>query len=199
MVSRISRMESRKNYHSIKSKKGAKQHCKKRIIIVIAAMVILCGILTGIGIILSDQKPEKQSEEKPEKVEQELEIKPKETQENTKQEMEERELESEPEKQEEEPLSMDLSGLNEDALSMMGISKREVADALRTWTQEHGFSSATGAQFLEPMLVRFSEEKYSMDCQLIFADGGNGIQPEDAQTKLTMDYFKEKKLLQIHK
>ena len=26
MVSRISRMESRKNYHSIKSKKGAKQH-----------------------------------------------------------------------------------------------------------------------------------------------------------------------------
>ena len=160
---------------------------KKRIIIVIAAMVILCGILTGIGIILSDQKPEKQSEEKPEKVEQELEIKPKETQENTKQEMEERELESEPEKQEEEPLSM------------MGISKREVADALRTWTQEHGFSSATGAQFLEPMLVRFSEEKYSMDCQLIFADGGNGIQPEDAQTKLTMDYFKEKKLLQIHK
>ena len=53
---------------------------------------------------------------------------------------------------------MDLSGLNEDALSMMGISKREVADALRTWTQEHGFSSATGAQFLEPMLVRFSEE-----------------------------------------
>ena len=172
---------------------------KKRIIIVIAAMVILCGILTGIGIILSDQKPEKQSEEKPEKVEQELEIKSKETQENTKQEMEERELESEPEKQEEEPLSMDLSGLNEDALSMMGISKREVADALRTWTQEHGFSSATGAQFLEPMLVRFSEEKYSMDCQLIFADGGNEIQPEDAQTKLTMDYFKEKKLLQIHK
>ena len=152
---------------------------KKRIIIVIAAMVILCGILTGIGIILSDQKPEKQSEEKPEKVEQELE--------------------SEPEKQEEEPLSMDLSGLNEDALSMMGISKKEVADALRTWTQEHGFSSATGAQFLEPMLVRFSEEKYSMDCQLIFADGGNGIQPEDAQNKLTMDYFKEKKLLQIHK
>ena len=160
---------------------------KKRIIIVIAAMVILCGILTGIGIILSDQKPEKQSEEKPEKVEQELEIKPKETQENTKQEMEERELESEPEKQEEEPLSM------------MGISKKEVADALRTWTQEHGFSSATGAQFMEPMLVRFSEEKYTMDCQLIFADGGNGIQPEDVQTKLTMDYFKEKKLLQIHK
>ena len=34
---------------------------------------------------------------------------------------------------------MELSGLNEEALSMMGISKREVADALRTWTQEHGF------------------------------------------------------------
>ena len=90
---------------------------------------------------------------------------------------------------------MELSGLNEEALSMMGISKREVADALRTWTQEHGFSSATGAQFMEPMLVRFSEEKYSMDCQLLFADGGNGIQPEDVQTKLTMDYFKDEKVV----
>lgn len=142
---------------------------KKRIIIPIAALILLCGILTGIGILLSSQKPEKAASAK------------------------------ESEEQEEEPLSMDLSGLNEEALSMMGISKKEVADALRTWTQEHGFSSATGAQFLEPMLVRFSEGKYSMDCQLIFADGGNGIQPEDAQTKLTMDYFKEKKLLQIHK
>lgn len=142
---------------------------KKRIIIPIAALILLCGILTGIGILLSSQKPEKTASAK------------------------------ESEEQEEEPLSMDLSGLNEEALSMMGISKKEVADALRTWTQEHGFSSATGAQFLEPMLVRFSEGKYSMDCQLIFADGGNGIQPEDAQTKLTMDYFKEKKLLQIHK
>ena len=113
--------------------------------------------------------------------------------------MEERELESEPENKRKNHFLWIFPDLNEDALSMMGISKREVADALRTWTQEHGFSSATGAQFLEPMLVRFSEEKYSMDCQLIFADGGNGIQPEDAQTKLTMDYFKEKKLLQIHK
>ena len=52
---------------------------------------------------------------------------------------------------------------------------------------------------MEPMLVRFSEEKYSMDCQLIFADGRNEIRPEDVQTKLTMDYFKEKKLLLIHK
>ena len=28
---------------------------------------------------------------------------------------------------------------------------------------------------------------------------GMEFEPEDAQTKLTMDYFKEKKLLQIHK
>ena len=167
---------------------------KKRIIILIAAMVILCGVLTGIGILMSVQKPEKKSEQKSEKVEQELQTKLEE-----KQETPETQESKEQQKTEEEPLSMELSGLNEDALSMMGISKKEVADALRTWTQEHGFSSATGAQFLEPMLVRFSEEKYSMDCQLIFADGGNGIQPEDVQTKLTMDYFKEKKLLQIHK
>ena len=151
-----------------------------------AAMILLCGILTGIGIFLVVLKQEKLPEQKPEKVKQELQKKSEETLEDPKQKPEETEPEKEAEEQAEE------------ALSMMGISKREVADALRTWTQEHGFSSATGAQFMEPMLVRFSEEKYSMDCQLLFADGGNGIQPEDVQTKLTMDYFKEKKLLQIH-
>lgn len=164
-----------------------------------AAMILLCGILTGIGIFLVVLKQEKLPEQKPEKVKQELQKKSEETLEDPKQKAEETEPEKEAEEQAEEPLSMELSGLNEEALSMMGISKREVADALRTWTQEHGFSSATGVQFMEPMLVRFSEEKYSMDCQLLFADGGNGIQPEDVQTKLTMDYFKEKKLLQIHK
>lgn len=164
-----------------------------------AAMILLCGILTGIGIFLVVLKQEKLPEQKPEKVKQELQKKSEETLEDPKQKPEETEPEKEAEEQVEESLSMELSGLNEEALSMMGISKKEVADSLKTWTQEHGFSSATGAQFLEPMLVRFSEGKYSMDCQLIFADGGNGIQPEDAQTKLTMDYFKERKLLQIHK
>ncbi|MCB5621201.1 hypothetical protein [Mediterraneibacter gnavus] len=171
---------------------------RKRIGIMMAAMILLCGILTGIGIFLVVLKQEKLPEQKPEKVKQELQKKSEETLEDPKQKAEETEPEKEAEEQAEEPLSMELSGLNEEALSMMGISKREVADALRTWTQEHGFSSATGVQFMEPMLVRFSEEKYSMDCQLLFADGGNGIQPEDVQTKLTMDYFKEKKLLQIH-
>ena len=171
---------------------------RKRIGIMMAAMILLCGILTGIGIFLVVLKQEKLPEQKPEKVKQELQKKSEETLEDPKQKPEETEPEKEAEEQAEEPLSMELSGLNEEAHSMMGISKREVADAWRTWTQEHGFSSATGAQFMEPMLVRFSEEKYSMDCQLLFADGGNGIQPEDVQTKLTMDYFKEKKLLQIH-
>ena len=120
---------------------------KKRIIIVIAAMVILCGVLTGIGILMSVQKPEKKSEQKSEKVEQELQTKLEEKQKNPKQETPETQESKEQQKTEEEPLSMELSGLNEDALSMMGISKKEVADALRTWTQEHGFSSATGAQF----------------------------------------------------
>ena len=162
-----------------------------------AIMVLLCGILTGIGIFLVDLKQEKLPEQKPEKVKQELQTKSEDTLEDLKQKPEETDPEKEVEEQEEEPLSMELLGLQE-ALSMMEISQKEVADALRTWTQEHGFSSATGAQFLEPMLVRFSEEKYSMDCQLLFADGGNGIQPEDAPIKLTIDYFKEKQLLQFH-
>ena len=57
---------------------------KKRIIIVIAAMVILCGVLTGIGILMSVQKPEKKSEQKSEKVEQELQTKLEEKQKNPK-------------------------------------------------------------------------------------------------------------------
>ena len=59
---------------------------KKRIIIPIAALVILCGVLTGIGILLSVQKPEKTSEKKTEKVEQELQTKLEEKQRNPKQE-----------------------------------------------------------------------------------------------------------------
>ncbi len=102
-------------------------------------MILLCGILTGIGIFLVVLKQEKLPEQKPEKVKQELQKKSEETLEDPKQKPEETEPEKEAEEQAEEPLSMELSGLNEEALSMMGISKREVADALRTWTQEHGF------------------------------------------------------------
>ena len=98
---------------------------KKRIIIVIAAMVILCGVLTGIGILMSVQKPEKKSEQKSEKVEQELQTKLEEKQKNPKQETPETQESKDQQKTEEEPLSMELSGLNEDALSMMGISKKE--------------------------------------------------------------------------
>ena len=104
-----------------------------------AVMILLCGILTGIGIFLVVLKQEKLPEQKPEKVKQELQKKSEETLEDPKQKPEETEPEKEAEEQAEEPLSMELSGLNEEALSMMGISKREVADALRTWTQEHGF------------------------------------------------------------
>ena len=139
------------------------------------------------------------SEQKSEKVEQELQTKLEEKQKNPKQETPETQESKDQQKTEEELLSMELSGLNEDALSMMGISKKEVADALRTWTQEHGFSKCNRSTVFGTDAGTIFREKYSMDCQLIFADGGNGIQPEDVQTKLTMDYFKEKKLLQIHK
>ena len=121
---------------------------------------------------MSVQKPEKKSEQKSEKVEQELQTKLEEKQKNPKQETPETQESKDQQKTEEEPLSMELSGLNEDALSMMGISKKEVADALRTWTQEHGFSSATGAQFLEPMLVRFSERKNTLWIASLFLQIG---------------------------
>ena len=119
-------------------------------------MVLLCGILTGIGIFLVDLKQEKLPEQKPEKVKRELQKKSEDTLEDLKQKPEETGPEKEVEEQEEEPLSMELLGLQEEALSMMGISKREVADVLRTWTQEHGFSSATGAptSVRQPLSIR---------------------------------------------
>ena len=93
---------------------------KKRIIIVIAAMVILCGILTGIGIILSDQKPEKQSEEKPEKVEQELQTKLEENRKIRNRRLRKHKKVRISKRQRKNHFLMELSGLNEDALSMMG-------------------------------------------------------------------------------
>ena len=131
-----------------------------------AAMILLCGILTGIGIFLVVLKQEKLPEQKPEKVKQELQKKSEETLEDPKQKPEETEPEKEAEEQAEEPLSMELSGLNEEALSMMGISKREVADALRTWTQEHGFSSATGGCTNQADDGLFQREKVVADSSM---------------------------------
>ena len=98
---------------------------------------------------MSVQKPEKKSEQKSEKVEQELQTKLEEKQKNPKQETPETQESKEQQKTEEEPLSMELSGLNEDALSMMGISKKEVADALRnldtgTWIFQCNRSTVFG-------------------------------------------------------
>ena len=125
---------------------------KKRIIIPIAALILLCGILTGIGILLSSQKPEKTSEKKTEKVEQELQTKPEETPGNPKQEQEKAASAKESEEQEEEPLSMDLSGLNEEALSMMGISKKEVGH------RNMDFPVPQGHSFWNPCWYDFRKE-----------------------------------------
>lgn len=109
--------------------------------------------LTGIGIFLVVLKQEKLPEQKPEKVKQELQKKSEETLGRSKAETRGNRARKGSRRTSGGTTFYGAFRLNEEALSMMGISKREVADALRTWTQEHGFSSATGAQFMEPMLA----------------------------------------------
>lgn len=115
------------------------------------------------------------------------------------QESPEKEGSMEPETTEEEDtLSMELLGLTDEMLSTMELEKKDVAAALKKWTQENGFSSAVGAEFYEPVWVRSTEQKVSVDCSLILVDTGNGIQKESEQIILTMDYFKSEGVIQFH-
>lgn len=172
---------------------------KKRIIIVIAAMVILCGVLTGIGILMSVQKPEKKSEQKSEKVEQELQTKLEEKQKIRNRRLRKHKKVRMQQKTEEEPLSMELSGIKRRCTFYDGNFQKRSGRCTEnldtgTWIFQCHRSTVFGAD-----AGTIFRRKIHYGLQLIFADGGNGIQPEDVQTKLTMDYFKEKKLLQIHK
>lgn len=97
---------------------------------------------------------------------------------------------------EEEP-SMELTGLPDDVLEIMGITRVQVADALKEWTEENGYSSADGAVFQEPVCIRFENLKFSVNLQLTFGEEGNGTIPED--TVLTMDYYKTQNHIFFHK
>lgn len=93
---------------------------------------------------------------------------------------------------------MDLKGLSEGIISVLEIERESVEKELLKWTSENGYASAAGAVFYDPMWIYFSEDKYSIDCHLVFNDGGNGIQPEEAQKKITMDYYKTKRRIEFH-
>lgn len=98
----------------------------------------------------------------------------------------------------EEVSALELTGLNDEMLDVLGISKPDIASALKTWADKNGYASASGAAFYESMWIRFSESKYSIEFQMVMGDSGNGISVESGQV-FTMDYYKGTGMFQFHK
>lgn len=99
---------------------------------------------------------------------------------------------------EREELPFAVEGLSEESLSILGISRLEISTALKEWTEKNGYSLAEGAVFYDPMWIRFSESRYSMDCQLVLGTSGNGVAGEE-RAVLTMDYYKDSGRLYFRK
>lgn len=120
--------------------------------------------------------------------------------EEKKEETEDKKVSAESEKESDnEELEMEISGLGEEQLKILGVTKKELASKLKKWTLKNGYSSATGAVFQDMMWIRFSEKKYSIDCKLIFENKGNGLQPENANVMISVNYYKDKKAFYFHK
>ena len=97
-----------------------------------------------------------------------------------------------------EALPFAIEGLPDASLSVLGLSRLEISEALKEWTEKNGYSSAEGAVFYDPMWIRFSESRYSMDCQLVLGTLGNGVAREE-RAVLTMDYYKDNGKLYFRK
>lgn len=97
-----------------------------------------------------------------------------------------------------EALPFAIEGLSDESLSVLGLSRLEISEVLKEWTEKNGYSSAEGAVFYDPMWIRFSESRYSMDCQLVLGISGNGVAGEE-RAVLTMDYHKDSGKLYFRK
>ena len=165
---------------------------KKKIIIITVLVIVAAAAILAVIAVHRDKSEHAEkagiqiSEEKPETEEPE---------ETASEKPEEKEQNAEEDAGQE---SMEINGLTEEMLSIMGVQKENVSRALRKWTLENGYSSAVGAEFYEPVWIRSTEQKISIDCRLIMFDDGNGIQKDGEQLVLTMDCFNEKGLIQFH-
>ena len=118
-------------------------------------------------------------------------------------EQESRELLSkEPEQTEEKPEVppvIELKGLNEEMLQVLGAEKEALAEALNEWAKGNGLSSIEGASFYPRMNIDFMESKYSMEFVVILGDKGNGIYSDaDREHIYTMDYYKQNETFNFH-
>jgi hypothetical protein len=172
---------------------------KKRKVKATILFLLLVGILVGISGCKESEFAKKKASDATEKSELDLEEKRIKEEADLKQKSAEDLNTEEAKESEDDKLSMELIGIEEEQLKVMEVSKTEIADALKKWAEENGYSSAVGAEFYDPMWIRFSESKYTIGCQLIFDNQGNGITEEDSQSNLSMDYYKSKKIFQFHR
>ena len=94
---------------------------------------------------------------------------------------------------------IEITGLTDEALSVLDVSAAEVASEVKAWADGNGHTGTVGAAFYNTMLIDFAEGKYSVEFRLVRDAGGNGIQPgEDAEQVYTMDYYQGDGLFQFH-
>lgn len=91
---------------------------------------------------------------------------------------------------------IEITGLTEEALSVLDVSLADVADQVKDWADGNGHTGIDGAAFYNIMTIDFADGKYSVEFRLIQGTHGNGLL-QDEQV-YTMDYFSEDGLFQFH-
>lgn len=173
----------------------------KTLVLLLVIFVVLVGVRAYRGLYMSP-KPEKQTVQETGQKQEEKYI-PKET-------IEKEVIKEESEVQEEVAAGsvwetdrntlfegMQVSGYTAELERILEIDAETVTGKCRTWLEQNGYTGVTGLAFCDGVQITLSEQKYSVECQLIYADGqGNGIQPQ--ATVLVMDYYKNRGLYQFH-
>lgn len=80
-----------------------------------------------------------------------------------------------------------------------GMSPEKMVQDLRSWLDENGLTGAIGIAFYDELKVAFSEEKYTLDLQVLFGDSGNGTEPENKQVIISMNYYRNTDKYEFYK
>ncbi len=92
---------------------------------------------------------------------------------------------------------MKITGYTEEMERILEQDAKTVIEKYRTWLEQNGYTGVTGLAFCDGVQITLSEQKYSVECQLIYEEGqGNGIQPQTAL--IVLDYYKNRGLYQFH-
>lgn len=81
-----------------------------------------------------------------------------------------------------------INGMSEEAYTVLGFQSDRMAEFLKTWTYENGYSRATSATFFQSMAIDFNEHSYTMQCEL----------DDEEKTVITVIYLQKRDLLTAH-